>query len=304
MSTTSFGVTYPAGLQARVDLRAYVEHTEALGYDGLWVIENFGTGAPGYECLTLLSYAAACSKHLTLGTSVLLLPLRNPVLLAQAMTTVDQLSGGRLVLGVGVGGEDHHAATGSDPRTRGARCEEYLQLLTELMGSETPVSFDGNHVAVTDYELLPRSVQKPQVPVWVGGHADKALDRAARLAQGVIPVGLSPSACAALYAKLDTQTEALGRPSLSRAAHVYLCLSDSEQQGLRTTSEVISVRFNSTYTIASATPHFIGTVEQCRAQLSAFLNAGVNHFIIDPGCALDETPAQIERFKREVIDAR
>jgi len=295
MSEISFGVTYPAGLQTHTNVRTYVEAVEANGYDSLWLIENVGSSTPGFETLTTLGYMAACSRKLKLGTSVLLLPLRNPILLAQAAATLDQLSGGRLILGVGVGGAEHNVALGSDSKTRGARCDEYLQLIQKLW-METDVSFDGRFQTTHSYTLLPRCVQSPHVPIWIGGHSKTVLERAGRLAQGFIPVGLSPSECAANFEALDTQARALERPVLSHALHTYLGIAESTEAALDTASTVITERFQSHTVMTNAEPHMLGTLDRCRQQVEAFVEAGVTHFILDPVCRSEETLDQVRRF--------
>lgn len=98
MSGLHFGVHFPAGQQRHDALAAYVARVDELGYDSIWLIENLGPKGSGYECLTTLGYLAASSPRLRFGTSVLLLPLRNPVIAARAAATLDHLSGGALHL--------------------------------------------------------------------------------------------------------------------------------------------------------------------------------------------------------------
>lgn len=300
MSEIKFGVTYPAGLQAHTHLKTYVEAVEASGYDSLWLIENIGSSTPGFECLTTLGYMAACSKKLQFGTSVLLLPLRNPILLAQAAATLDQLSGGRLILGIGVGGAEHHRALGSDSATRGVRCDEYLQLLNKLW-TETDVTFEGRFHATDRYTLEPRCVQSPHVPVWIGGHSPVVLERAGRLAQGFIPVGLSPAECAAHFESLDNQTRTLGRPPLTRAVHTYLGMAPNVETALDVASSTITSRFQSQTVMTNSAPHIMGSRDDCRRQVDAFLEAGVTHFILDLACRLEDTLEHVRKFSDEVL---
>ena len=300
MSDVKFGVTYPAGLQAHCDVKRYVEAVEGSGYDSIWLIENVGSGTPGFECLTTLGYMAACSKTLNIGTSVLLLPLRNPMLLAQAATTLDQLSDGRLILGMGVGGAEHTDAMGVDSKTRGARCEEYMKLLKALWTNEE-VAFDGRFQSVDGYRLAPRCVQSPHVPMWMGGHSDAALDRAGRLAQGFIPVGASPTQCAATYDALDTQTQALGRPALVRAVHSFLSMAGDVDTALDTASKTLGERFQASYALSDASPHIFGSRDECRRQVEAFMQVGISHFIFDPVCEIDDTLEQVLQFADQVL---
>ena len=228
MTDISYGVTYPAGQQEHSRLSDYVTHVEELGYDSIWLIENLASGSPGLECFTTLGYMAACSTRLKIGTSVLLLPMRNPLLVAQAYSSLDVLSEGRVILGVGVGDSGSHIAIGSDKRTRGARCEEHVELIRKVW-SEESVTYAGKFTAVSDHRQTPRPVQTPHPPIWVGGHSKAALERAARHADGFITVGATPSQCREMFDVLDKQAKDLGRPALTRAAHAYLCIDDDQE---------------------------------------------------------------------------
>ena len=116
MSDIKFGVTYSERADF-TDLPAYAQKVEELGLDSIWVTENIGSGAPALECFTALSFMAAHTSKLMVGTSVMLLPLRNPVMVAQTVASLDILSGGRAVLGVGVGNESpDFAAYGGNVR--------------------------------------------------------------------------------------------------------------------------------------------------------------------------------------------
>ena len=241
MTDISYGVTYPAGQQEHTRLSDYVSHVEVLGYDSMWLIENVASGSPGLECLTTLGYMAACSTRLKIGTSILLLPLRNPVIVAQAYASLDVLSEGRAILGVGVGGTGSHTGVGSDRRTRGARCEEYIELIRKLW-SEDSVTYSGRFIDVSGYRQTPRPVQTPHPPIWVGALSPAALGRAARHADGFVPVGATPSQCREMFDSLDKQTKELARTPLTRAAHVYLCIEDNPKIAKAIVEDVMTNR--------------------------------------------------------------
>lgn len=300
MSDLRIGVTFPAGQYTHSPLDEYTRRVESLGFDSLWLIDNLGSGTPGLECLTTLGYMAACSNRLSIGTSVLLLPLHNPVLLAHAVNSLDVLSQGRLTLGIGVGDPPSHDPIGSDRRTRGQRCEESLALMQKLW-TERDVSFSGRFNRVSDYTLSPRSVQTPHVPVWMGGFAPAVLARAGRYADGFICVGMSPADCRDLFAAVDSEAQTAGRARLTRAVHAYFCIAEDAAEAMRSASDALSRQYGEPTSVDDPTPYLLGTAEDCRRALAAFAEVGVTHFILDPVCRPEAVTTQLERLEKEVV---
>lgn len=300
MTTLSFGVTYPAGQYTTIAPEDYAKRVESIGFDSLWLVDNLASGTPGLECLTTLGYMAASSTRLTIGTSVLLLPLHNPVLLAHAVTTLDLLSKRRLILGIGVGDVSSHESIGSDRRTRGERCEEALNLMKELW-TENDVCFDGRFYQVSNYTLNPKPAQKPHVPIWVGGFSPAALARASRHATGFICIGSSPSSCGETFSAVDEQAKALDRPALTRAVHAYFALANNTDEAAKMASLSLSERADQAIMLSSTAPHVLGTPKTCRGVLRGFIDAGVTHFILDPVCPPDTLIDQLQHLQHEVL---
>ena len=154
-------------------------------------------GAPygeSMEQLTLLSFLAGQTSKIRLATSVIIVPHRNPLVAAKALATLDVLSKGRLVVGVGVGWmREEFEALGLPPfEERGAVTDEYIRAYKELWTSDDP-SFQGKYVSFDDISFLPKPVQKPHPPIWVGGESRPALRRTAELADGWYPLGSNPT---------------------------------------------------------------------------------------------------------------
>ena len=192
MADIKFGVTYSERPDF-TDLPAYARRVEELGFDSIWVTENISSGAPALECFTALSFMAAHTSKLMLGPSVMLLPVRNPILVAQTVASLDILSGGRAVLGVGVGEVTPDlAAHGVDFRERASRSNEALEIIKRLW-TEDSVTFHGKHFDMDDYQLIPRPVQKPHPRIHVGGGAATVVRRAGRFADSLIPVSKTPA---------------------------------------------------------------------------------------------------------------
>ena len=206
-----------ADAQALVGLAV---RAEELGLDSVWVhdhVFNVGHvfdrigGRPYYEPLTLLSFVAARTQRIRLGTSVLVLPYHNPIRLAKTAATLDVLSGGRLILGVGVGSiEQETHAMGNAFKERGAFSDEAIAVMRALWTQEDP-EFDGKYSRFAGMKFSPKPMQKPSIPVVIGGVSRAAIRRAARLGDGWQPLGLSPEALGEAMGVLRDEARAHGR---------------------------------------------------------------------------------------------
>jgi probable F420-dependent oxidoreductase len=208
LSPTIFGPT--ASPEA---LRKLTQQAEAVGFDAVWFADHiviprqvqslypyaadgaspFDPDQPFYEPLSVLNFLAGCTQRIRLGTHVLIIPYRHPVFTAKILATLDVLSGGRLMLGIGVGWmeEEFQALGVSTYAERGAVTNEYLRLFKELWTKDRP-HFQGKYCQVWDIGFYPKPVQKPHPPIWIGGHSTPALRRAATLGDGWMPIGLRP----------------------------------------------------------------------------------------------------------------
>jgi probable F420-dependent oxidoreductase len=186
-----FGLSLPHFRQvASPDvIRQVAQRAEHLGYDGIWVsdhiiipnaaVERFGSVF--YEPLTVLGFAAACTSRVRLGTTVLILPYRNPVVTAKVLATLDVLSGGRVTAGMAVGWtEDEFKALGVSFRERGALSDEYIAAFKELWTRDKP-SFQGHYVRFEQIAFEPKPLQRPHIPIWIGGNSKRAIRRAIAL---------------------------------------------------------------------------------------------------------------------------
>ncbi|MCS5654411.1 MAG: LLM class F420-dependent oxidoreductase [Dehalococcoidia bacterium] len=146
------------------------------------------------EQITLLSYIAGQTSKIRLVTSVLIVPHRNPLIAAKSLATLDLLSEGRLVVGVGVGWmREEFQALGLPPfEERGAVTDEYIRAFKVLWTEDAP-HFQGKYISFDDISFLPKPVQKPHPPIWVGGESRPALRRTAELADGWYPLGSNPT---------------------------------------------------------------------------------------------------------------
>ena len=220
-------------VHALIDLAV---RAEALGLDSVWahdhvfnvahVLDRIGD-RPYYEPLTLLSYVAARTERVRLGTSVLVLPYHNAVRLAKTAATLDVLSRGRLILGVGVGAiEQEMAAMGTPFKERGAFTDEAIAVMRALWSQEHP-SFAGRYSQFAGMPFSPKPVQRPSIPVVIGGVSRAAIRRAARLGDGWQPLGLTPEALEQGMALLREEARACGRDAAQIPVSLALSITAS-----------------------------------------------------------------------------
>lgn len=187
----------------------FVDHLERLGFDSLWLSERLTGPAP--DPLVALAYAAARTTKLKLGTSVLVVPGRNPVVLAKELASLDRLSGGRLLPAMGLGAPvpAEHRAFGVHRKARSALFDEALGLMRRLW-VEDDVHHDGDRFHVEGITLLPRPVQQP-IEVWLGGRAPSELRRVGRLGDGWLPSFCTPADVSEGWRTITETAEANGR---------------------------------------------------------------------------------------------
>jgi len=200
-------------------IRGTAVRAEELGYDSVWVsdhvvvpranIPNFGTTI--FDPLVTLGVVAGATRRVQLGTTVLIVPYRNAVVTAKMVSSLDALSGGRVVLGVGAGWVAAESAMLGVPfAERGAMTDEYLRAMQELWTSPTP-SFAGRYTQFGDVVFEPKPIQKPHPPIWVGGHSRAALRRAAEFGAAWHPINRAPAELRAGRAELARQSAARDR---------------------------------------------------------------------------------------------
>jgi len=174
--------------------RAYLQRLEELGFESAWTQESVLSSSPQIAPLEAMTYAAACTPRLRLGCVVFVSTLHSPLHLAKALSSLDQLSGGRVEVGVGTGGKTRpFAAFGISAERYVARFSEGLALMKALW-TEPRVTFDGEFWQLTDAAMEPKPVQKPHPPVWFGANGEQALRRAVRLGDGFFGAGSTPTA--------------------------------------------------------------------------------------------------------------
>jgi probable F420-dependent oxidoreductase len=269
-------------------LRTFLARAEALGFESAWVVEQILGGIRSLEPVTLLTWAAACTERLRLAPAVLLTALRSPVHLAKALSSLDHLSGGRLTVGVGLGGNPKiYPAFGLLAARRAARFAEGLRLVKRLW-TEERVTFDGEFFKLQNASMQPKPLQKPHPPLWFGGHHPNALKRAVELGDGFIGAGsLSTAGFLEEIALLRRLLKDAGRDpaSLPLGKRVYIAVDEDRARAGRRLAEWFGAFYGKPELAAEVCVW--GGPEECVDRLGEIVAAGVGFLMLNP--VFDET---------------
>ncbi|MFZ4500977.1 MAG: LLM class flavin-dependent oxidoreductase [Burkholderiaceae bacterium] len=274
------------------DARALVEYgvkMEELGYDSLWVWDHILLGVdpnfPIVDSLTLLTAIAARTTRIKLSTGILVLPLRNPVLLAKQLSTMDQLSNGRLLMAMAVGWyKREFDAAGIPFEQRGRIMDDNLEILKRFW-MEDKVDGEWTNHKVSAGVMYPKPVQKPRPPLLIGGYVDKVLKRAAEKGDGWLTYFYKPESFAISWKKLRNFAAEAGKnpDELMNGAQLPIMVGKSRKDVEGPMMEWLNRDFDiaqgSLSTMDSA---IMGTVDECVAQLKEHLAVGVQKIIFVP----------------------
>jgi probable F420-dependent oxidoreductase len=307
-----FGLHLPASSASvkSEDLVRFAQQAEALGFycltvaDHVIVPKNISVPYPytvdgkypgtGYHLETLMTmgYLAGATQRIRFVTSVMILPYRNPIVTAKMLASLDVLSGGRVIVGAGVGWmKEEFATIRTEPfEERGTVTDEYIAAFRELWTSDNP-SFNGKYCSFSNILFLPKPVQKPAIPIWIGGHSKQAIRRAARLGDGWHPIGgvptipLEPEDIVKDVSLLREYAQKAGRDPEKIRVALKGSLFDREKQ-----------------IAPGKRRRFIGTTEEIASDIREYHAAGVDTMIFDvrrPG--IIETLERMEWMAKEVF---
>ena len=242
------------------------------------------------EQITTLAYLAGVTERIRLVTSVMIIPYRNPILTAKMLSTLDMLSKGRLILGAGVGWmEEEFELLNTEPfAERGAVTNEYLRAFIELWTKDDP-KFEGKYVNFSDITFLPKPVQKPYPPIWIGGQSKPAIRRAAQIGDCWHPVGAIPAA--------PLEPEEL-------AENLVLLHQYAEKAGRDPAIIQVSVKAPLYDAGDSSGPRrrFSGSSDEVRQDIQTYSDVGVTHLIFDFRTGdPKQTEDRMARFSEEVM---
>jgi alkanesulfonate monooxygenase len=288
------------GIDTVVD---YSVTAEKLGFASLWAWDHLFLGArhpfPFLEALTTLSMVAARTSRIGLGTGVLVLPIREPAVLAKMTGTLQIASGGRLTLGMAAGWyEREFEATAVPFKGRGRVFERNLDMLYRLWG-EDDLSGDWDGRVLRHVRMLPRPEPRPRV--LIGGYVDRVLKRVATRSDGWLAYFYPADAFARSWAKVRRFAEEAGRDpgQLRNVAQLPLCIGSSFESATARAYEYVAEYFDTPeWSEASRDSAIRGTPEQCAEQIAAQIDAGVQHIVF---CPAGYDTEQVHRLATEVL---
>lgn len=290
------------------DAKALVEYgvqMEALGFDSIWVWDHVLLGVqpnfPIIEALTLLTAIAARTKKIKLGTGILVLPMRNPVILAKQLGSMDLLSDGRLIMGMASGWyKREFDAVGVPFEQRGKIMDENLDILIRFW-TEDMVKGEWPHHKIPAGVMFPKPVQKPRPPILIGGYVDKVLKRAALSGDGWLTYFYRPESFAKSWAKIRDFAKEGGKDpdALLNGAQLPIMVGKSRAAIEGEMMEWLGKEWDyASWSESTKDSAILGTVDECVEQLKAHLAVGVQKLIFVP---YKYQMDQIEIIAREIM---
>jgi probable F420-dependent oxidoreductase len=286
MSSFPCGIAIPQAFTSFVDIaliRKFVSRAETLGFDSLWVQEQIISDSAILEPVTLLTYAAALTDKPRLGSSVLLTVIRNPVQLAKSLATLDQLSHGRLTVGVGIGGAHvPEQVFGVSGERRARRFIEGLQVMKALW-TQPRASITGEFWQFENVPMEPKPLQQPHPPLWFGARDVIGLRRAARHGQGWMGAGSSSSAdfvqqLGLLRRLLDEEKRDPAQFAVSK--RVYIAIDNNRNRAEQRLQEWFAARYKRAEMATRVS--LWGSRQECTDRLNELVRAGAQHLMLNP----------------------
>ena len=324
LATGYEGLAYPIPFCAPQDLVKTAVLCEQLGYDGVWgndhmttqhyVRDMYPDTPPNFfEPLVVMAMIAQATTKLRVGTALLVMPMREPVYLAKQVCTIDQMSGGRFTMAVGLGAyrEEFEAWAGSKAKTfhRGEMMEEGLQSFLSLI-SEKSASFDGKYYSFHGVELFPKPAQTP-FPLFIGGHNMQSIERAAAVGRGWLPGWRPFHEIEERIGQLRQRTEALGRdPAEIEIAPQFSLLigkTDAEAEKTYMASGLVAHRVSLAYTgrdpVHQVTANLVGSPASIIEKIHKLKSIGVDHCaaMVVAVNSLQEYDDQVRWFAEEIM---
>jgi probable F420-dependent oxidoreductase len=302
-TTTKIGLMIPGSSGGAMPppsaFNEFFRSAEELGFDALWTIDRIFHNLNILDPLTLLTHASAVTSRVRLGTAVLLFAFRNPVLVAKTAATLDYLSGGRLTLGVSLGGRDYEFASQGIPMTqRVSRLRENLTVMRKLW-TEQHVTFHGRYYHLDQVDMEPKPVQKPSIPILMGGSVDAVLKRSAEEADGWIAGSRgTPETFHQAWQKVQAYACAIGKDpaTLESGKLLYIDVGENRIQCRENLRAFTHAYYGPQYDVD--TTGVFGPPKECAAKIQDFIDAGAKNIVLAP-IGLDVS--QLTRLAKEVM---
>lgn len=281
--TIDFGIS----LRRFDDAPAEAKEAEDQGYQFITAGEHVFFHGPTTNGLISLAAAAGATQHVKLMTSITLVPLYPPALLAKQIAALDNVSGGRFHLGVGVGGEfaKEFEACGVPVKERGARTDESLEVMRRLW-TEDEVHFEGRFTKLSGVTLAPKPRQKPHPPIWVSGRSEAAMKRTARFGTGWLPYMYTPEQLAGSLKTIggyDFERDAAVKPGL----FIFFAVHEDREAANKMAIDRLSAQYNQDFSKLVGKYALAGNPEDCTARLREYVEAGAETVVLASVCPQD-----------------
>ena len=296
------------GIQTRLPTPDLTEKTvemlDQLDFDSVWVGDHLAFTLPILDPFVQLAHACAYSRKLTVASGVYLLPMRHPAAAAKQAASLDHLSEGRFIFGVGVGGEFPKEWQLVDVPTseRGARLTEGIEVMRKLWTGD-PVAHKGKFYSFEEVHMQPATFRKGGPPIWCGGRSEAALKRTGRLADGYLSYVITPDMFREALTKIEEAAEEAGREmnDFGSGHLLFCCIDETYEKAWDKATELLSERYAMDFRRAAERYCAMGTPEDVAEKIKEFHDAGVRHFVFDFLGDQPQRMVSLEQFAYEVL---
>ena len=292
--------SWPFGAITPASVFEFIDRCEALDIDSIWLSDRIAGRDDLLEPVTFMAFMASRMRNMLFGTSVIVLPVRHPVVLAKELATLDLLSGGRLLPAVGIGpptSEDFRA-TGIEQKGRGRRTDEAIHLMKRLW-TEDSVTFHGEYYSIEDISVTPKPAQPKGPPIWIGGRSMAAYKRAGTLGDGWLSSSITVEEADEGVRSIKAYAAEAGREVPEDHFGIYLpfLFTDNRERDLDIARPYLHGRPDVPDDAISA----VGNPDEVRARVQQYIDKGATKFVMRPACPGSMWFDQLETLAREVI---
>ena len=302
MASIEFGATLPS----IKNIPDFARKAEALGFDYLGSGEHMMFHGPVPNSLIGLSVAAGATTKINLMSTVVLLPLYTPMVVAKMTAALDVASNGRYHMGIGIGGEfpKEFEACGVPVKQRGSRTNESLEIVTKLW-TEKKVAFDGRYTKFDGVTIDPQPVQKPHPPIWVAGRKEPAMRRAATYGDGWLPYMYTPEMLNESVEKINQLGKEAGR-DMSNFRHglfIFASVYPDRDEAREQAARALGKNYAQDFTKIAGRYALYGNPDDCRKRLKEYVDAGARTIMVSWACRQDDIEANMKLIAEEVAPA-
>jgi probable F420-dependent oxidoreductase len=295
------GALTSPGHQGRGPFLEYLDTLESQNWDSIWFSDRIVGPVPRLDPIAAMAMVAAYTKKLRFGTGVLLMSMRSPVSTAHALATIDLISEGRLVVGVGIGQESNleYDAMGVKKRDRGRRLDEAIHVMRRLFSEDT-ITYESDFLKIDDAGINPKP-SHPDIPIWIGGRTEAAFRRTGFLGDGWLPSQVTPEEAAYGVDRINAFAKEAGREIPDD--HFGLQIgSYIVEQGELPLEKISNFMLRRRSDIGLDELNLLGPPETVLNRMNQYIDAGITKFVLNPACDATELPHQLELQSQVLVE--